>query len=191
MTEAALVASVEDTDLELAAAEEEELASSSESDTDDEEPGSPVAGNNHATAGMLAEKGDTDEEVTGGAVTPPTKDELNGSPETGGLHSLRSGGAAAIKQIRAPLEALFKRRGSSAASLSDAGAAGAVGLDARRLALAAVLQGNSNSLQPGRYSVEIDNHGGWLGLLRLILLLLCRRRSLWLPSCRLALLCCS
>lgn len=162
MSEAALLASVKDTDLELAAAEEEELASCSESETDDDEPDSPPALT--PAIGIPGEKVDTDVSNDAAvAVTPPGRlHDTSGSPEVGGgLASFRSGSAAAaaaMKHIRAPLDALFKRRGSGAAgSFSDSG--GAVGLDARRTALLAALQGNTSSLQPGRYSVEVDSHG--------------------------------
>lgn len=161
MSDAALQASVRDADLaELAAAEEEELASGSETDTDDDEPGSPTAAA-IAAVGIPGDKGgdkgDTDEEAQApGAVTLPNKEQdAAGSPEPGGLASFRSGSAAAIKQIRAPLEALFKRRGAS--SFSDTGSA--VGFEARRAALLSCLQGNASSLQPGRYTVEVDSHG--------------------------------
>eukprot|EP00878_Enallax_costatus_P003320 GHUV01003526.1.p1 GENE.GHUV01003526.1~~GHUV01003526.1.p1 ORF type:complete len:452 (+),score=177.06 GHUV01003526.1:970-2325(+) len=158
MSESALIASVKDTDLELAAAEEEELASGSESETDDDEPESPLAAT--PAVAIPGDKGDTDaSDEASGAVTPPTRlHDTSGSPEVGGgLDRIRSSSAAAIKHIRAPLDALFKRRGSGAASFSDTGAA--VGLDTRRTALLAALQGNTSSLQPGRYQVEVDSHG--------------------------------
>lgn len=157
MSDAALLATVKAADLELAAAEEDELDSGSESDTDEEEPSSPTVAA-IAAAGVHGDKGDTDEEAAG-AVTPPTKEQDSaGSPEIGGsLSGFRAGSAAAIKQIRAPLEALFKRRGFGTPSFSDSGAA--VGLDARRSALLAALQGNTSTLQPGRYVVEVDSHG--------------------------------
>jgi hypothetical protein len=168
MSEAALQSCVKATDLELAAAEEEELASGSESDSDDDEPnpGTPTAAAAAAGGvfGSAAAAADGAEDKEGGALTP---DHHGGSPEPGSLASFRGNSAAAIKQIRAPIEAFFKRRGS----MSTSAAGGPSGSSAdgggdRRAALLAALQGGSSSstgssLQPGRYIVEVDSSGKW------------------------------
>jgi hypothetical protein len=115
--------------------------------------------------------GDTDEEPGATAV-----DTAAGSPDTLGS-TLAMRGASAMKQIRAPLEALFKRRGSTTpgsftqpvhgaegGSLSAGGGLPA-GLDARRSALLATLQGAGGGLPGGKYVVEVDANGGcavWL-----------------------------
>jgi hypothetical protein len=166
MSEAALQSCVKATDLELAAAEEEELASGSESDSDDDEPnpGIPTAaaaaGGLFGGAAAAADGAEDDKE--GVALTP---DHHGGSPEPGSLATFRGNSAAAIKQIRAPIEAFFKRRGS----MSTSAAGGPSGSSAdgggdRRAALLAALQGggsssSGSSLQPGRYIVEVDSSG--------------------------------
>lgn len=80
-------------------------------------------------------------------------------------------GASAMKQIRAPLEALFKRRGSTTpGSFTQSGVSGDAGslsaggglppgLDARRSALLASLQGSGGGLPAGKYVVEVDASG--------------------------------
>jgi hypothetical protein len=85
-----------------------------------------------------------------------------------------------MKQIRAPLEALFKRRGSTTpggfARERDGGeGAGSfggglpAGLDARRSALLATLQGGSGGLPAGKYVVEVDQAGESMGPLACLL----------------------
>jgi hypothetical protein len=83
-----------------------------------------------------------------------------------------------MKQIRAPLEALFKRRGSTTpgsftqgvppaaavaasgeGSTLSAGGALPAGLEARRAALLATLQGGGGGLPAGKYVVEVDASG--------------------------------
>lgn len=170
MGETALQSCVMASDLELAAAEEEELASGSEPDSDDEEQavGTPTAAAAVAgsSAGLVPGAGvDADDEHSAATPTAGHEPGQAGSPDTGGglSASLRGSSAAAIKQIRAPLEALFKdfkRRGSSGIATPSAGSAAEAAGD-RRAALLAALQGGTSSLHPGRYLVEVDNHGEW------------------------------
>lgn len=125
---------------------------------DEDDPTTPTHHHNGAA-------GDTDEEPGTTAV-----DAAAGSPDTHGS-TLAMRGASAIKQIRAPLEALFKRRGSTTpgsftqpvhgadgGSLSAGGGLPA-GLDARRSALLATLQGAGGGLPGGKYVVEVDSTG--------------------------------
>lgn len=122
------------------------------------------------TAAQNGAAGDTDEEAQGAAATPSALDAAAGSPDTHSSSSLAMRGASAMKQIRAPLEALFKRRGSTAPGTYTRerdGAEGAgsfggglpPGLDARRSALLATLQGGSGGLPAGKYVVEVDQAG--------------------------------
>ena len=125
---------------------------------DDEEPTTPPAAANGAA-------GDTDEDAPAAGVVM----DAAGSPDAAG-NSFAMRGASAMKQIRAPLEALFKRRGSTApggltrerdggegAASGGGGLPG--GLDARRAALLATLQGGSGGLPAGKYVVEVDQAG--------------------------------
>lgn len=164
MTDAALVSVVKAADLELVAAEEDELASGSESDSEDEDVSTPTAAAVGHPAFGSSQRQDAEDlpsppaEQQGGAAVGAA------SPEP----ALR--GASAIKQLTAPLEALFKRRGSVLAghNASDAGSVAAVsggGLaaghasDPTRAALLAALQTGSSSLHGGRYVVEVDSSG--------------------------------
>jgi len=127
---------------------------------DDDDPTTPTAHNGAA--------GDTDEE----AGVPSAVETGAGSPDThGGSFAMR--GASAMKQIRAPLEALFKRRGSTApggmtrerdgeGGTTSGGGGLPSGLDARRTALLATLHGSSGGLPAGKYVVEVDQSGEWL-----------------------------
>lgn len=118
-----------------------------------------------------AHNGDYDEE-------PGTALEAGGSPD---IHSnsLAMRSASAMKQIRAPLEALFKRRASTTPGVHarerEAGEGGSLsaggglpaGLDGRRSALMASLQGSHGGLPAGKYLVEVDpsgEHGQILGV---------------------------
>lgn len=124
---------------------------------DEEDPITPTAQHNGAA-------GDTDEELgmAGDAA---------GSPDTHGSSSLAMRSASAMKQIRAPLEALFKRRASTTPGVHarEAGEGGSLsaggglpaGLDARRAALLATLQGAGGGLGAGKYVVEVDHSGEW------------------------------
>lgn len=117
----------------------------------------------------------SDEDAAGAAI-----DAAAGSPDAHGNNSFAMRGASAMKQIRAPLEALFKRRGSTTpggfarerddgGSLSVTGSIGGAlpgGLDARRGLLLASLQGGGSGvgLPAGKYMVEVDASGEcWLG----------------------------
>lgn len=125
---------------------------------DDEDPTTPTAVHNGAA-------GDTDEEAGEAAAA--------GSPDHSSSFAMR--GASAMKQIRAPLEALFKRRGSTTpggvvaprerdgdqGATSSSGVVLPAGLDARRAALLASLQGGGGGLAAGKYVVEVDQSGEW------------------------------
>jgi hypothetical protein len=126
---------------------------------DEDDPTTPTHHHHNGTAG------DTDEEPGTTAV-----DAAAGSLDTHGS-TLAMRGASAMLQIRAPLEALFKRRGSTTpgsftqpvhgvegGSLSAGGGLPA-GLDARRSALLATLHGAGGGLPGGKYVVEVDSTG--------------------------------
>lgn len=134
--------------------------------TDGDEPLTPTAGGSGAAAAAAAfgEDGDgVDSTLLG---TSP--DAAQHGPGGG---SFATRGASAIKQFRAPLEALFKRRGSGVPGsggrdgvdgATSGGGALPAGLEARRAALLATLQGGGGGgggLPCGKYLVEVDAHG--------------------------------
>jgi hypothetical protein len=164
MTDASLVAVVKAADLELVAAEEDELASGSETDSEDEDVFTPTAAAVGHPAFANSQRQDMEDlpspriteqsSATAGAVSPEP--------------ALR--GPSGLKHLTAPLEALFKRRGSvfagnngseagSVAGVSGGGVLAGHGSDATRAALLAALQTGSSSLHSGRYVVEVDSSG--------------------------------
>lgn len=144
---------------------------------DEDEPLTPTHHNGTAA-------GDTDEEqgAAAAAVAAAAGEAAAGSPDVHGS-SFAMRGASAMKQIRAPLEALFKRRGSTTpgsftqgvppaaagaggeGSTLSAGGALPAGLEARRMALLATLQGGGGGLPAGKYVVEVDSSGELSGVL--------------------------
>eukprot|EP00879_Flechtneria_rotunda_P008431 GHRR01008832.1.p1 GENE.GHRR01008832.1~~GHRR01008832.1.p1 ORF type:complete len:397 (+),score=195.01 GHRR01008832.1:1423-2613(+) len=166
MSEATLVSCVKATDLELAAAEEEELDSGSEPDSEDDEPGTPTtAAAGGAPAGLLlgaaADAEDKEQPAGPAAAQPAEQGGIAALPEHLNLHlnSFRSGASAIKQQIKAPIEAFFKRRGSTGHAGDGVGVGLSGTMEARRTGLLTALQGGCGNLPAGRYIVEISDHG--------------------------------